>query len=1215
MLIRVGSSHSGIKEYLEKGQKQDRFFSRDELDERVIIAGNLTQTNAIINSISEDKESRYFHYTMSFKEQYIAPEILQEITLEFKQFINAAYLENELEFYAEAHLPKVRSYEDSNGNHIERMPHIHIIIPKMNLVSGNSYDPLIKSHIKYLDAFQECINAKYGLESPKDNLRYTFNSSSEMISRYKGDIFNGHNREVKAQLLEFVLENKPANQIELLQQLNKIGYKVKIRNGNSPEISYLNVMIPGESKGINLKDSVFRNDFLALNDADKVSYLRKSYSTLYRDSQEAGTASDTYQHNLKEWHDWKALEVRYIPEIQAKDRHIYKQLSDEDKVSFLQLKHQQTLNNYLQLIGENNNDEIEQFSLRELTHANRKIGRDSERLEFDSSRIAATEPERVRERIQQLSARSDSGKYRANSELGNADSKSAKQSVIDQVKEEAKREIAGQNQKIHLSELNSLIRADVLLELAEKTHGINPELYFISVDSAGNDRIKCGNRNLNMVDFVVKELNLGLKEATSYMDNVLLMQNDIYRQQSIRQDFKKYLYEEYKEWFANYKNEKGQIMKDLEHNYKNNRQAIMQKYTDTVKAVRENKTLSFTRRQFEVNLAKAQKLIDLDALKKARALDLEQVKRSHNTEMQSAYRIFLTGRAQEGDEVALEELRRLRIKFEPTNHNSIRYVDRYQEYRLNISYEVDLDGTINYKLDDRIIIRDFGKRIDVIDGGSDNLKLSLELAMQKFGNQLTLDGSEEFRMQIVETALKHNFKVEFLDEFSKNYHEKLQQELRIGAESIDDLNNFFMQNTPDRFQYISTQKVDVMTTDGKVKSVSLHTVKDPATNEILQLTNTKLDYLLSKLELDPGLIFDVKLVDNEIKLSQTRESILRREIKREIMSDRLEQFKQDNKQKYGSQEPLSEINGVFIKLDKTKFGKEYAIIKTIDGFTRIDSPELLEKIRLEMPKLGSQVIATVIKQDAEEKEREVAKFRLEKADNYINFDDLLLFADMQTPSLENKKLINEGLGEIMDVREFTNPDGKLYRTTMKTHDGEKKVFYFNDEAKVSVGDFCYVRQATGRNFDVVNLNELKDNQLDNAKKRMLESGVDQVSFGKLLRVGYKEIRGKDVFFAEYQTIEDGIQRTISKYGEAIKDQVFENNLSPGDVIALVKYKETEQYLEYTSTVEFKQLDREIEAEIDAKLEQYYQVKGDLQQAEAESFKEVEEANNLGVEIE
>ena len=50
MLIRVGSSHSGIKEYLEKGQKQDRFFSRDELDERVIIAGNLTQTNAIINS-------------------------------------------------------------------------------------------------------------------------------------------------------------------------------------------------------------------------------------------------------------------------------------------------------------------------------------------------------------------------------------------------------------------------------------------------------------------------------------------------------------------------------------------------------------------------------------------------------------------------------------------------------------------------------------------------------------------------------------------------------------------------------------------------------------------------------------------------------------------------------------------------------------------------------------------------------------------------------------------------------------------------------------------------------------------------------------------------------------------------------------------------------------------------------------------------------------
>jgi hypothetical protein len=37
MLIRISGHHDGIKEYLEKGQKQDREFSRDAMDERVIL--------------------------------------------------------------------------------------------------------------------------------------------------------------------------------------------------------------------------------------------------------------------------------------------------------------------------------------------------------------------------------------------------------------------------------------------------------------------------------------------------------------------------------------------------------------------------------------------------------------------------------------------------------------------------------------------------------------------------------------------------------------------------------------------------------------------------------------------------------------------------------------------------------------------------------------------------------------------------------------------------------------------------------------------------------------------------------------------------------------------------------------------------------------------------------------------------------------------------
>ena len=52
MLIRISGGESGIKDYLEDGQKQGRDYSREELDERVILDGDLTLTDVIINKIN-----------------------------------------------------------------------------------------------------------------------------------------------------------------------------------------------------------------------------------------------------------------------------------------------------------------------------------------------------------------------------------------------------------------------------------------------------------------------------------------------------------------------------------------------------------------------------------------------------------------------------------------------------------------------------------------------------------------------------------------------------------------------------------------------------------------------------------------------------------------------------------------------------------------------------------------------------------------------------------------------------------------------------------------------------------------------------------------------------------------------------------------------------------------------------------------------------------
>ncbi|EDJ9624718.1 relaxase, partial [Salmonella enterica] len=54
MIIRYGGGNHGIAEYLENGRKAEREYTRDELDHRFIIDGDLATTNKIIESI-EDK--------------------------------------------------------------------------------------------------------------------------------------------------------------------------------------------------------------------------------------------------------------------------------------------------------------------------------------------------------------------------------------------------------------------------------------------------------------------------------------------------------------------------------------------------------------------------------------------------------------------------------------------------------------------------------------------------------------------------------------------------------------------------------------------------------------------------------------------------------------------------------------------------------------------------------------------------------------------------------------------------------------------------------------------------------------------------------------------------------------------------------------------------------------------------------------------------------
>ncbi|EGB1031031.1 molybdopterin-guanine dinucleotide biosynthesis protein MobB, partial [Salmonella enterica subsp. enterica serovar Reading] len=91
MLIRVRGYNSGIKEYLEEGVKNGREYSRDELDERVILDGDLELTDKVYKLIPDEGQDRYLSITLSFFEKNIPDEKLRSITQEFKEFLMYAY--------------------------------------------------------------------------------------------------------------------------------------------------------------------------------------------------------------------------------------------------------------------------------------------------------------------------------------------------------------------------------------------------------------------------------------------------------------------------------------------------------------------------------------------------------------------------------------------------------------------------------------------------------------------------------------------------------------------------------------------------------------------------------------------------------------------------------------------------------------------------------------------------------------------------------------------------------------------------------------------------------------------------------------------------------------------------------------------------------------------------------------------------------------------
>lgn len=108
MIVEYGGGKGGLKEYLESGRKVGRAQSRDELDERRVLVGDLEVAERLYSEF-ETEGNRYRHFTLSFAEGDLDDSLMRTITQEFAEYVYAGYSPDEYYIYAERHVPRIKS--------------------------------------------------------------------------------------------------------------------------------------------------------------------------------------------------------------------------------------------------------------------------------------------------------------------------------------------------------------------------------------------------------------------------------------------------------------------------------------------------------------------------------------------------------------------------------------------------------------------------------------------------------------------------------------------------------------------------------------------------------------------------------------------------------------------------------------------------------------------------------------------------------------------------------------------------------------------------------------------------------------------------------------------------------------------------------------------------------------------------------------------------
>ncbi len=804
MIIRYGGGNSGIKEYLESGRKMDRHFERDEMDRRIPIDGDLTVTEAVYNSIDDKGQDRYLHITLSFNEPDVTPEKMDGVYQQYKEQLMCAYKDDEFNIYAEIHWPKIKqSYNHVTGNMDNRYPHIHVVIPKRNLVSGGLLNPIgmHEKSLKYLDAIQEKLNRDNQLSSPRDNPRIGTNHYESALSKYKDIQFESKNGNIKRDIYNKIIERDIRTFDSFKSLLDEYG-SVKVRNAKSTD-PYLAVKLFGDAKYTNLKDNIFNTAYI-----ENRSLVLEPVS----DAQ--------VSQRVDTWQKIQSREIKYISNASSTVKAQYKSMSLTERRDYLQLRENQYEQRFRKpdkgefgaklsselprnykpsdfefaaRITPEGASDLHELRTRDVDHF------DSPQRTADRLFLSGDEDDH----LQYVQANGDIGlrhnlyvgaEGRLRPSINTGPDSSALGALIGTESDS----IAQQQSLLKYAEIRKSLDPYSLLAYVQNKYGVDPSLHPISTAKDGSPRIKAGKYNYNVSDFLTKHIGLSWAETSETLDY-------LYQEQLIGNRKKpKSMIHQTNDWRTFRDDFKKQI--DIKRELKGGNlvvsdsalKAINNDYYSKRKSITSDSSLTKFQKHYLRSVVILEKLQHIED-----HFDSINTKNSVNSKFNHPYSTLFYNFVTEKEDFSMKILKDFKAKYQPSadqldSQNLIGASQRFipanmpsgaeaaKRARLVAQLREQATETkeLKLKLGDlrpqplasgavAFTHKEHGKQIFINHPDRlelnrvtepDEVAVSLIYAVERFGSPLDIKGTEDFQRQVIQVAAERDMNIAFTDD-------------------------------------------------------------------------------------------------------------------------------------------------------------------------------------------------------------------------------------------------------------------------------------------------------------------------------------------------------------------------------------------------------------------------------------------------------------------